>query len=218
MRIIEVTTNSVVAELEEIAAAIKKNCGPYLKALGGEISKYKLYRGLAGESFNMDDILMLKCPVNRQPHDVPIIVHNISDQYFLKQSGVRFRSNAFFATGDPREAEMYGRAADGVDAVFFPCGQFKFCWSPIVHDFFAEFSENFNTEHWGNNSADLRYIEDRGKLFAQDVLKFVASKKYKYNDLIAAIESKHEVMVHCKTALMLNSEMAHRLPYIQACM
>jgi hypothetical protein len=166
-----------------MADMILRKCQPYIKQVGLENT---LMRGLhpAVSEFTIND-----CPVNRKPVDTPIYLHNIVDNWMLAKFGIRYRSNAVFATGSGSQASAYGHRY-----AVYPIGNFTFCWSPTVYDLTKQFKPA-----WTQATAD----EDGGE---GRMVEALDNAEYQTTDLARAIKSRHEVMIHCKEYIMVDLE------------
>ena len=159
------------------AELIMQNCGPFLRQIKS-LKTDILYRGVNGIDTSK---LMVKlpCPVNRRPLDTDIDIHIAADEWFLKNTGIKYRSNAVFTTGDSFVASGFGTSVCAV----FPKGEFSFCYSKVVGDMTDYL--NINTD--ASLPEGIAEISKKLKL-----------GKYKQNlNLRAAIKSGNEIMIHC---------------------
>jgi hypothetical protein len=182
MKLNEVLSSSGIT-VPVMADMILRKCGPFIRQIGW---KNFLYRGIhpSTTDFSIND-----CPVNRKPKDTPQFFHDIADEWFLNEFGVRYRSNAVFASGSHQQAESYGTVY-----AIFPCGKFKFCWSVDVHDMTKEFK--FLMTRAMND-------EDEG---VGRMMEALANCNYGEQDLQYARESGNEIMIHCGEYIMVDAE------------
>lgn len=182
MKINEVVNTGGVT-IPAMVDMITRKCFPYIRMIGWD--NY-LYRGIhpATVPFSIN-----KCPVNRNPKDTDIDMHNIADAWFQSEFGTRYRSNAVFASGSHAQAAEYGHVY-----AIFPCGKFKFCWSPDVADMTKEFK-------W--ISVRARNDEDGGE---GRMMEALANSNYGEQDLSFARESGNEIMIHCDEYIMVDAE------------
>lgn len=191
MRIVEVVKKK--NEYQQAADLIVRNCQPYLTAIKNQLESNILYRGINVQP-GAKVIIQSKCPVNRKPTLTPIEQHHAADDWFFEKTGIRYRSNAVFCTGNRGDAGSYGNMF-----IIFPIGNFSFCYSPKIDDLTPELDEAVDN-----------YLIAHGKMPWHDtptpkqisaiVRKVLRSGNYKQNNnLIKAIHSGNEVMVHCDT-------------------
>ena len=159
------------------AELIMQNCGPFLRQIKS-LKTDILYRGVNGIDTSK---LMVKlpCPVNRKPSDTWLSTHDAADQWFLDNTGIRYRSNSVFCTGDQYVASGYGDTF-----AIIPVGEFSFCYSNIIGDM---------TYAVGNLKEDPD--TDEG---VAEIHKILKKGKYQQNtNLRSAIKSGSEIMIHC---------------------
>lgn len=175
MKVNEIITEVVAPTPQEIAAIIRRDCGPFLAMIGNEPLKYRIFRGIMKK---LPYFSKQKCPVNRKPRDTHPTVSKIVDKWFLDTMGVRFRSNATFGSGDLDLVEdQYGPAF-----TVLPIGEFDYCWSPRVSDMTYDL---FDIQ--GVDWSDPQEITDR----LEDAFYIVNENMPK------AIDSGNEIMLHC---------------------
>ena len=182
MRINEITTSNEIT-LPGMVAMINRKCAPYIRQMGWN---NLLFRGVhpATTPFTIN-----QCPVNRKPKDTYIEIHNVADAWFQKNFGVKYRSNAVFASGSHTQAQSFGHVY-----AIFPCGNFKFCWSRDVEDMTKEFS-------WVR--AYMYSDTDDGQGKFEDAL---AMARYSDQDLLGAQASGTAIMIHCNEHIMVDVE------------
>lgn len=205
----------------KVAKTIVKNCGPYLKQIGHDVTGNILYRGIKNTP-DVGAFATMKPNKRRKPSDTSLRISRILNSELQKQFGANFRSAATFCTGNRGIASDYGQTH-----IVFPAGNFKFCWSKQIQDAYPFF----------DGSADVRYpagldiickalgihrtdiVDPRdthfrvsSKAWADTVQKFLQKKGHEYysdQDIRAAIKSKNEIMVVCDryyTLSLLNKE------------
>lgn len=140
-----------------------------------------LWRGFGEKNFQ--GIVELGPIKGRIPRDTPKWIHEIADQWFFDNFGVRYRSEALFCTGDKSVALYYGNIYPVV-----PVDEFRFCWSPVIEDFYGTVSK-LKLEQ-GDSTEVFRLLE---------------TANYTDQDLIKAIESGSEIMLHAPSYLVLAS-------------
>jgi len=179
--IVEDTTSE--KELTNIARTIMQDCGPYLQQIDNKPLSYGLFRGIGiGEFFTE-----VACPKNREPRDSDFGAHKIADEWFFKNTRIKFRSNAVFATGDMIEANSYGDAYR-----IFPIGNFSICWSPLAKDMTNEVFPNCEEDDYNTK-----------RQWKSALFKDIATLKYQTTDIKEAIISDNEIMINCQSVYLL---------------
>jgi hypothetical protein len=178
-------------------------CKPFLSEIKG--TKEMIW---SGRKMTNEFVQKMHFQRNRRPANTPKLVHELFDHEFDMQHGTKFRSQAFFVTGDLEVAENYG-----TPGLLFPIGDFKYCWSPKVGDLYeylikekydltvvknmVEYgfkqqlhadSGSERLEKWWNNGGDFQ---------AERFVRMVVKNMYQTNGLKEAISSKKEIMLHC---------------------
>lgn len=175
----ESINNSTEADNLITKSQILSECKPYFEAIHNAPMKYVLYRGVKK---NGDTISINKTWSHRTPVEMSLKVSDYVDDYFERKFGIRFRkSHSAFCISDISIAEKFG-----FPHVFLPIGEFKFSWSPIVDDM-NRYMERLQIK----KDDEVGAIE---AINQSDVLS-----TYKNENLIGAIESLNEVMVHCQS-------------------
>jgi len=169
--------NQYINEAEEsLVDLILKNCQPFLKAIGNDPVKYALYRGMKS---GHEKYVKKTVRKNRKSLSTLKKIHDILNDAFYKEFGIKARSECLFAVGDSITAEDYGTVH-----YIFPIGKFKFYWSPKVRDLFNEIADN---------KISSKVPESKVMAFAKKTVK-----TYQKTDLKKAIKSRHEIMIDCK--------------------
>ena len=170
---------------DEAKQFVLRHCQPYLNEVGYDLDKYAMFRGVSKralgrmEDTHIDSLYMSPGSYSyRKPKDTPETVHHTVNEMFINKFGVPFR-NGVFATGATRNAKYYG----GVTQII-PIGDFKFCWSPQVQDFFSVIEENGTEQEAISEARRLIYNE------------------YRNTNLKQAILSHHEIMLYCDKVLI----------------
>jgi hypothetical protein len=110
------------------------------------------------------------------------------DDIFLEMTGIRFRSNATFGSGNTQIANDYGATC-----ALFAVGNFKFCWSPRVKDLTFDLLD-------AEYLKELKVRRISAKPYIQNQITI---SNYQTSDLIAGIDSGNEVMVHATAGYYL---------------
>lgn len=155
---------------DQIVDVIVQNCKPYLNAISNEPDDFVLYRGMSTK----EPFVTKQVQENRRPLGMDRKVHDLVDSWMYDKFGVRFRSNAIFTSGHKGFATAFGHPY-----AIFPIGNFKIAWSPEVNDLF--------------DALDV----DNETATEENVDQALNDLNYQNSDLLAAIESGNEVMIHC---------------------
>lgn len=124
-------------EVEDLVEHIKRECGPFLAAMGDDLQPHHmLRRGASGKDGLWYSVVPRK---NRRPLDTENWVHDEVDRILEPLAGFRPRSAGLFCTGSKAIASGYGR-----EYIVFPAGEFKFIWSPYIKDLLAFNSSRFD--------------------------------------------------------------------------
>lgn len=192
---------------------IINDCQPYLKIITKESNRLPLlYSGRKRDTDWFEQTLISE----RTPKDMAVAIHKDLDDEFLKQHGWRARSNVLFCTGDPLVTTEYGK-----EYMIFPKGNFKFLWSPKIVDLFIYMQRAMRELlvtrlPKGYENKLLYYFYDKlmkkmGDDFDESLVrkeydKFITDLVggYKSTDLPTALDSRHEIMVNCKSYYAVN--------------
>ena len=184
MRIDEITQSPD----EKVIEFITQHCKPYLDEVDG-ISKalgdLALYRGVSMFKFDEGEYARI-VPVNqnRRPTNTSAVAHQAVDDWFQAKFGIRFRQSSVFCTGNLGDAQSYA-GTSGTTAIVMPVGDYDYCWSPDVGDLYIELQRN--------------------KGYSLSALMDI--NHYKCNeDIIAAIQSDNEIMLHCQSVMLVNPD------------
>ena len=191
---------------EQVKAMIQKSCGPYLKKIGGfenAVFKKPLFRGV--NFFMHDPVKFVNVDQNRKPVDMPEPIHNLINDWFVKRTGIPFRSASVFCTGDWLEARGYVRDEGSVVTVL-PVGNFNYCWSPVYDDMYEDLG-NYVYD-LNNNAGSIRELTTQFLLKnPSNITNFLMKGKYKVNTGLAnAIASKKEVMINCEQVAVISQD------------
>jgi len=115
---------------QEDIDTMMSECNVFLNDLKKQSSRTPelLYSGRKGK---MNDLFKGKIRKNRKPLDTPVEIHNMIDDEFKKQVGIKPRSNSLFCFRDEDRTSSYG-----TPYVIFPVGKYKLIWSYEVHDLY----------------------------------------------------------------------------------
>ena len=182
----------------ETMEVLRRDCQPFLKSIDYDVGRYHLWRGdRTAFSNTVEPIVQMTTRMDRLPKDMPIQIHHLLDQYFLTKFGFKYRSQATFATHDYTEAKDYG-----TPYLFFPIGQFDICYSPHISDLFKYLEDSSIFMDVGNL---LNHDEDEAAYqeLANDLNQF---KYTTQASATAAIDSRCELMIKCKSFYLINCD------------
>ena len=204
MKINEVIKHTNEVPVGDVLNIIKTNCYPFITAMGGLSNAFMhpLFRGMEGVDFTINPLLKISVNQYRTPKDTSPEVHKIADRWFDRNTGIDFRSTSFFATGSFNVA--HGYALRGITARIMPIGNFNYCWSPVYEDMTSDFEvyEENNIQDYADEADTTIDDED---LIPDLVYDFLGNGNYQFNTgLLEAIESKHEIMFSCQSALIIS--------------
>lgn len=187
---------------QKVISVIRQQCSPYLTEVGGlinAISVHPLWRGVPNFSWADQPLPIINISVNqqREPRDMSKKTHDSLNVWFKKTSGIAFRSQSIFCTGNIQTAHKYstnfGSEPGGDEVIVLPVGDYKYCWSPLVEDLYRYISDRIY--RW--NRTELKNREQ--------ILKLLNDSDYIFNTgLNDAISSGNEIMIHCQSAIILN--------------
>src|SRR5574343_219856 len=106
--------------LKEAVKIFHNECKPFQKEIGfnNNFDFDLLYRGMK----NKPKLFIGNVRPDRRPSDTPLPIHEFMDNWFYKKFGVKFRSNAMFASKNSLSTLTYGTSY-----IVFPIGEFKYC-------------------------------------------------------------------------------------------
>jgi len=163
----------------ELIDLIKRDCAPFLKEFdfpvfrGAHIERpediyYNGEKDINGSISSENKFIYSKRKMrhNRYPESTPREIHDDLNESFREKFGVNVR-NGIFTSLDYNLAERFG---DG-DFMFFPIGEYKYYWSPIIRDLWDFISEKL----W------VRYGDDIPRLNSLSKGQWENGEIYYYN-------------------------------------
>lgn len=163
----------------------------YLKAV---ITGKLLYRGVRKD---IDSIEKITPRTNRIPRNTGFNTHKLLDELFLKKFGWKARSEGVFVSGNKDEAYGYGEVY-----LFFPIGDYKYIWSPVVEDLYLNLDDLMRT---ANYSDILIQDKEKADAFSQ-LLDKELIPTYKNDDLKRATLVGNEIMFKCNYYYLVNNK------------
>jgi hypothetical protein len=191
--------------LEEAVRIFHDECKPFQKEIGFDgIFDFKtLKRGMK----NKPKLFIGNVRPDRRPSDTPLPIHEFMDNWFYKKFGVKFRSNAMFATKS-QSARLYGDVY-----IVFPIGEFKYCYSSTIDDLYATIANKIESKlssHYAPLTKEKfnDFLSDDDNLkFAIDIVeKILTDSKYIDSDL-EKVSYFPEIMINCKSYLAIKSNL-----------
>jgi len=175
---------------DDMVSLIKSNCNPFLKDWQSTYKYNFLYSGRkSSKDFDIKTIRK-----NRKPQNTSLDIHNIVDDWFYREFGVRARSNAMFGTFNRSMAEIYGNLF-----IVFPIGKYVMLSSDKVRDLYLKLgTELVDYTIW----ADFKVNEE----VKATIINFLEKSNYKKN-----IYNLNEQMVICKKYYMIHGNYNHIL-------
>lgn len=203
MRFQRFINENVEESLERKKDNIINACQPFLKML-----KKTGYNFLYSGRQTSKDVYKRKVRKNRRPSDTPQEIHDVVDNIFKREFGVRARGNSMFASVEWRAVRYYG-----APYYLFPVGKYKLIWSSKVPDLFAYIKKTLMDEF--NTGVDLggffRGIRDDEEYF-EEVMSFVEMHFEEkvlptYNETrdTSDIKTPNEIMVITDEMWLVNS-------------
>ena len=191
--------------LEEAVKIFHDECKPFQKEIGfdGTFDFKPLKRGMK----NKPSLLIGNVRPDRKPTDTPLPIHEFMDNWFYEKFGVKFRSNAMFATKS-QSAQIYGDVY-----IVFPIGEFKYCYSSTIDDLYATIANKIESKlssHYAPLTKEKfnDFLSDEDNLkFALDIVeKILSDSKYIDSDL-EKVSNFPEIMINCKSYLAIKSDL-----------
>lgn len=184
---------------EEIAEMIKRDCSPFLK----EWRNYRpLFRGSKIDG-NFQKFIVDK---NRKPKHTNQEIHDALNDGMYDLTGIHYRTEAVFTTGDRRMAEEYG-----TPCLFFPIGHYNYLWSYKVNDAYNWFnlplsaaSQNYAVRSGAVKADPFKDMQS----YLTQLKQFIVSPAAGYvhnSDLHEAIETGHEIMFACNSYYLITA-------------
>ena len=202
MKLISLYESSSDLSLNDAVKIFHDDCIPFQKEIGfnGEFDFKTLKRGMK----NKPGLFIGNVRSDRKPTDTPLPIHEFMDNWFYEKFGVKFRSNAMFATKSKGGSQIYGTVY-----VVFPIGEFKYCYSTAVSDLYADITSKIESKlssHYAPLTKEKfnDFLSDDDNLkFAIDIVeKILSESKYIDSDL-EKVSYNPEIMINCKSYLAI---------------
>jgi hypothetical protein len=180
-------------DIQAYAKTLQLDCAPYLANYSQPV-----YRGIGLNSVSVE-FGEYPCPRNRKPRNSDPLVSEIADDWFQANFGIKFRSNAVFATGSAKEAAGYGPVYE-----LFPAGQYVFCWSERVTDFTFEISDQIT-------EVGMTPLQDDDPDAEHTVVSMLDICGYTTSNWDEAVRSNNEIMIHCEGYFAVARKIAEQI-------
>ncbi len=127
----------------------------------------------------------------RKPMDTTGPLHNIIDDWFEDNMGIKARSEAIFCFGEAGRENAYEY---GSVSVILPIGKFTYVWSPKVGDLYLDIiSEKIQQ----NGKITSAYIGSDGKPDVEAIHAVLDGLGYTINGFDKAVGDAVEIMIDC---------------------
>lgn len=182
----EVEDIGIEVFMDRVIDYIKKDCQPWIKELG---NLTPLYRG-----FTSFSSLFQKRTVrtDRKPRDSTKELHKKLDEYFDNNFGIKFRSEAVFASTSYNNAKVYGDVG-----LIFPIAHYHYIFSNHISDLTEEINRyiKWNHSHSLNSSLSGDIIKNMSK---DDFDEMIDKLEYQMDfGLKEVLDRNIEVMIKC---------------------
>lgn len=216
MRYIELISEDFASEqvVRNFATTIKQNCQSYLKQNKHAFVVDPLFRGIKppggfGSGSGDGDASTIRKKVRlsgRRATDMEQPLHDFYNKEFSKLYGGEYR-NAVFVNGSPGSASDYGTVY-----VIFPAGNFTFIWSEEVEDLYVETQKRYDDYPIGGfTDAELSDALADGSDLYNDLWHGLINT-YRSDNIVEAIEMKHEIMIRCEYYYGIHADVRYNLP------
>lgn len=179
---------------EIIIKSIEDKCQPFLKDWNGN---FFLYSGRR----KINDFTIKKIRKNRKPSDTPLEVHNLIDDWFYKNFGVRARSNSIFCIYN-KSQEFYG-----TPHIVFPIGKYTSLYSYDIVDLYNQL-EGWYQDIYGYDQM-LKYFypklsKEKRDEFNEEIL-YRLNNNIKYKKGLPKYKIENEIMVVADSCFLVST-------------
>jgi len=157
---------------------------------------------------------------DRKPRNTPRWAHDYFNEYFKKEFGEPIRSTTVFAYGDRTMAGGYGSTY-----AMIPIGPYKIFWSPRIADLtstvFPDLDEDEDNDkvmaggglHWIHQK--IPFSDVTREMQEDYIKKFLDNSDYRESKIDSDLNTHSELMVKCKSYLMLSISQSELTEVIQ---
>jgi hypothetical protein len=206
MKIFEVLKESMS---DDVVKKIMSDCAPYFDDIK-EPDYYRLYRGVFPNNAGTEvapGVYENKVRSDRKPKNSSLFAHNVTDEWFFKKFGIKYRSNALFCVGHKMEFSLLSDSKKlsatysyGKPYVVLPIGEYKCIYSPKIDDLYTVLD---------NDGLESQPIDDvEAKHFEKDIIKVLNDGDYQEDTLQHMIERGNnlEIMIHCQRYYLIDEK------------
>jgi hypothetical protein len=178
-------------QMVDLLNQVRDDCQQFLHRAASNGKFHPLYVGLPTARYPNTEVQVRK---DRAPVPTPKRIQDAFDRVMSELYSKEFRSDSFYATGNPDVALKRGP----VKHLVFPIGKFEYLWSPKVTDLIHGFGSEEDITDGSGMYFDMHDAEDEDaedkivKTFLKDN-EFVLSKELK-----TCADKGHDVMIDCK--------------------
>lgn len=195
--------------IEKLNVFIQKNCQPWLSQT--DSGSYVAYRGI--KEVDKYKAFVQKTRPDREPTDTEPGRHRIFNILLNYANSPANRSNSIFVTGSKVAASEYGKPF-----VLLPIGNFNYVWSNRYADWtrhmdYLELAKMLKPEVFGfvgdpdeiGNTPDTEEEMIAAFNKPSNLRYGVVDKIFRVNkELVRGIQSGHEIIIQCKSALYVD--------------
>ncbi len=133
MRLTHYLNENDIEEYTTLISNIEDKCSQYLKSLRqSKNANNLLFSGRKKKDKWFEGFIR----TNRQPRDTPPVIHDMIDDVFQQEFGIRLRSNSLFCINSLKTARTYGNIY-----YIFPIGDYNTWYNSNVQDLYAHFNK-----------------------------------------------------------------------------
>lgn len=189
----------------ELPQAISK-CQPFIK----DISKYSQLNFLWSGRKGKPHVFYGRVRTNRKPKDTPKEIHDVLDQAFEDNFGVKARSQSIFCSIQPQKAKEYG-----TPYIILPIGKYKTIWSSQVDDLYIYLEQYIQNEldiggafqGWDDSEPEdreevLNFLEEN----LPDAIRRWYTDEFYMKGIGSRLRWKQEVMLVCQEYLAISED------------
>lgn len=185
----QISVNNHLPGVNQLADWLITYCKPYFSQ-----TNKMVFRGIiAHDPHNLVSVSPVR--KDRKPYNTDPLIHDTADKAFEQLFGYKFRSGSIFVTGSENDASTYG-----MNHIVIPIGEFVYCWSPNVYDFY------------------MTTLEDEmitPSTSVEDMKHFLTFMGYKTTDIEQAITSQNEIMIYCDSFVKIRVDSRRTLAHFE---
>jgi len=196
MRLIKYINEKMsLPEIANELELVKKSCKPYIELVKRNNCRNKfLFKGMY-TSFDFKKRTVRK---DREPLNMPSMLHKYIDNLFKKKFGIKLRSETIFVTTDVMWSIQYG-----TPNIIIPIGKFDYYWNPKIDDLYEDLP--FTT-----HKITRTKIEDYKKILEEVVNGYKKNKDFK--KMMDKFDG--EIMIDCKEYYIIDDNYEKKVEYV----